>query len=584
MLYSLAALIPLALQATHVPLAPAGMNSYSAFGYGLDVCGDTAVAGAYLGSGSPVHDGFVQFYERDPASGSWTPDLLLTGESYERLGFDVAIDGDVAVLGHQSPQERPVRVMERIGGSWIQTATLAYPGAPGSNGSTGFGSEVDVSGGIIAVGAPEARDGGGGVTGAVYLFEKQQGQWVQRQKLLPPPNPSSGQFPLNTGFGRRVDIDGDTVAVNAWFAPVNGSGSAGRVHVYALAGNSFLIQRSILSPLLPGSFRFGGYGFGLSGDTLAVGSIGTTVDGVNSAGMVHVYERTSGSWTETTRLVDPAPSTRGYFGEGVAVDGNRIVVGRSPYFRRTQAQERLGLVSFSRAAAGGSWDLVEEIFDPLEAGNTCFGYRVSLDGDRMISSAPCAVVAGAPVGALYVTDLSQDTAPLATVACGGGPCSCAPREPWLGCGNSTREFAELSAFGSASIARDDLSFAVRDIVPNVLARLALGPALAPQRPVGDGMLCIGDPRQLMPRMTEPNGTLIIPGGVVSRAASQLGSTGMIFPGETWFFQVIYHEPRTLFPCRLHDQTTFTPNVQNGRPFLVDRGFNLTGGLAVTWRP
>ena len=84
MLYSLAALLPLALQATHIPLAPEGMDSFSAFGVGLDLCGDTAIAGAHNGGSPNFDEGFAQFYERDPASGEWSSGLRLDGDNFER--------------------------------------------------------------------------------------------------------------------------------------------------------------------------------------------------------------------------------------------------------------------------------------------------------------------------------------------------------------------------------------------------------------------------------------------------------------------------------------------------------------------
>jgi hypothetical protein len=584
MLIALALLLPASPQVSTVPIAPSGTTSFTAFGFAVDISGDTAVVGADYGSLAQSNDGSVRFYERDPVTDAWDLTQHVLGDPQDRLGFSVAIDGDVAVLGHQSARERPVRVMERSAGGWIETARLDYSGNPGVTGPTGFGYEVDVSQGVIAVGARGARDGGGGVTGAVYLFEKQQGQWVQSQRLLPPQNPTTGQFPLNNGFGRRVAVDGNSLAVGAWMAPSGGSAQAGRVHVYASSGGAFSLQRTIPSPGMPGSFRFGGYGFDLQGDTLAVAAIGTHVGNTDSSGMVHLYDRASGAWNEVAQLVDPSPSLHGYFGEGLSLDGDRIVIGRSSYFRRTQAQRRLSLVSFTRAASSGAWDVERELFDPLEAGDTCFGVRVALDGSRVLAGAPCAVVDGNPVGAVYVLDVEQDTEPFATVACGGGPCRCAPFEPWLGCGNSTRGFAELSAFGTASLGRDDLTLSVRDAVPNVVARVALGPGFAEPRPLGDGMVCIQTPGQLAPRMTGADGTLAIPGGIVQRAADQLGAAGVILPGETWFFQVIYDEPRRLFPCNTHDQFTFLPNLQKGLPHLLERGFNLTNGLSVTWRP
>ena len=129
----------------------------------------------------------------------------------DQVGTDIAVDGDVMVIGAEWDDEADAAagaayVYERIEGVWQEVDKLVPPGI-GQNSYAG--GAVDVWGDTIAIGA-RGFSGYGNSAGAVFVYDRdEQGEWLFRQKL------EAAQFDAMAQFGADVALVGDTLVIGA---------------------------------------------------------------------------------------------------------------------------------------------------------------------------------------------------------------------------------------------------------------------------------------------------------------------------------------------------------------------------------
>lgn len=202
---------------------------------------------------------------------------------------------------------------------------------------------------------------------AITLAAEVPGQSTCSSDVLPP-NPQTASYL----FGHAAVRSGDTVAVSDVRDNVSGPDS-GSVHVYVLSNGQWVHQARLLPSAMQSYSDFGA-SLDLDGDRLVVGSHGD--DGFSGA--VYVYERTGSTWAETARLqLAGAPSSQA-FGQSVALQGDRLVVG---------AKWRESAFIYEHTA--GNWVQVAELVaaDAAAAAGNNFGDKVDLDGDVVVVGA-----------------------------------------------------------------------------------------------------------------------------------------------------------------------------------------------------
>jgi hypothetical protein len=194
--------------------APAGSQNFAS---SIAASGDYLVVGA-KGSPSGGYDGAAFVYLKN-TQGKW--DLVQTlGASdpspLNNFGYRVAIAGNVLIVA--APQRSPddlsfsgaAYVFEKdMSGAWIEKQILTASDAAYGD---ALGYAAAVGDNIIALGAPyESVDAGpGGANsnqGAVYLFEKQSGSWVETTKITQEVRRQYGNF------GAALDISGGRLAI-----------------------------------------------------------------------------------------------------------------------------------------------------------------------------------------------------------------------------------------------------------------------------------------------------------------------------------------------------------------------------------
>jgi hypothetical protein len=226
-----------------------------------------------------------------------------------------------------------------------------------------------------------------------------QGWVADEQSKLSPADIAFGDT-----CGYAMAVSGDTIAVGSLGDDDDGSVS-GSVNVYVRSGATWSHQAK-LTASDAGAFDAFGYSVALSGDTLVVGASGDG-DAASGAGSAYVFVRSGTTWSEQAKLMAPFSQPNQRMGECVAVSGDTLAVG-APYrdspFGWTDAGAVLVYVR-----SGTVWTLQQELLPMLPQFASLLGISVALEGDRLVTGAPGTDDLGAASGSAFVFERSGST-------------------------------------------------------------------------------------------------------------------------------------------------------------------------------
>ncbi|MBN1489263.1 MAG: hypothetical protein JXA69_05040 [Phycisphaerae bacterium] len=188
-------------------------------------------------------------------------------------------------------------------------------------------------------------------------------------------------------FGSAAGISGNTIVVGATDVYV-GEQRLGAAYVYTNNGASDWGGEVKLFPTDTTGIGDFGNGVAIDGDTIIIGANKSTVGGVEGAGTAHIFESDGfGGWTEVAVLTAglDAISDIG-FGTTVAISGDVAVVGASRY---DEASSNQGAVYVFGRDEGGTnnWGQITRLTASDPSNNAYFGVGVDVDGDTAITGA-----------------------------------------------------------------------------------------------------------------------------------------------------------------------------------------------------
>lgn len=241
-------------------------------------------------------------------------EVLVPAEPVRHMyfGMDVDLSGDVLAVGAPGSTTVPGSVhifRDDAALGWQSEAVI-----PDGEGLQRFGRIISISGDWLAIALPAVDD----ARGEVRLYEHSEGAWTGTQTLRSP-SPRTSAY-----YGQDVVIDGDTMAV----LEVDGTGDKARVHVYGLEAGAWELQQ-VLTGMGGRNAAIGG-SIDLRGDLLAVGAPAPGSDaGAAKSGSAwyHVHDPADG-WGAAIAVPHGAQNHVGdLYGASISVRDDRILVG-----------------------------------------------------------------------------------------------------------------------------------------------------------------------------------------------------------------------------------------------------------------
>ncbi len=283
------------------------------------------------------------------------------GSHDDQFGLGLALRGPLAAIGafgakSQGPFTGEVRIFERQGTAWDETARLTAPGA--AQGDC-FGYSIAMSNSLLVVGAPSLFPSE--APGRVHLFSRVAGEWVHMQRL------NGSQAGRGARFGQSVGVQGTRIVIGS---PEDlNPADTGKVYVFELSANDPDEGWSEAAVLRAsdgaGSDRFGA-AVAVSADRILVGA---PRHGGGNAGAAYMFRRTpDGQWVEEAKFTGPSGSQAG---SAVALSDGLAVIGRPGGAQSSAAIYRL---------VGGVWTPEQSV----SSGGQSFGWAVACAGDTVI--------------------------------------------------------------------------------------------------------------------------------------------------------------------------------------------------------
>ena len=242
-------------------LMPHDSEPQDNFGEYVAIEGDVIVVGERFDETLGNNAGAVYVFERG-ADGVWTETAKLLGSAGKRndLSADtLAIDGGRILMssyrsdasgGHSGS----AYLFEKLDGKWTETARLVA-----SDGAGELSRGVAIDGDRVVLGA-RLDSTMGDAAGAGYVFEKVNGKWEQTAKLLP-----SSARALDW-IGEAVAVRGDRIVLSGHHHDQIGSNS-GVAYVFELQNGQWVETKTLQSSAASQNDEFS-FALSLSGDTL----------------------------------------------------------------------------------------------------------------------------------------------------------------------------------------------------------------------------------------------------------------------------------------------------------------------------
>ena len=254
-----------------------------------------------------------------------------------------------------------------------------------------FASRVTIDGDRAAITAPKSDDNGND-TGSAYIFEKQNGIWIEVAKLVP------DDMTTNDRFGSSVSLDGDRLIVSAEYGWNMGSRS-GCAYIYDRSATGEWVQQTRISAWDAEAPDHFGAEVSLDGDTIWA----AVPRDDDYRGSVRIFQRQSdGSWPEIQRLDIPVEQESLFYGYSVSLQGDTGVVGA------VGLDEYTGKTFIYKRDSLGVWSLHSTLTASDAAIDDRFGSYVDLDDGRLVIGASEDDDLGESSGSAYIFEEDSD--------------------------------------------------------------------------------------------------------------------------------------------------------------------------------
>jgi len=325
----------------------------------------------------------------------------------DQMGISVVIGGNTVVAGAENATvgshagQGAAYIFVKPASGWTDITEIAKLTASHGEAGDGFGGSVGISSNTIVVGAcPQSGMCNG--RGKVYVFLKPKKGWKTTSKFKARLTASDGS--PNDGFSNMMSIsgDGNTIAVGAWGATVNGKIGEGAAYVFVKPSSGWKTMHEtakLTEPHGAANDAFGNVAINRDGSTLFVGAIqldATTNEGTGP-GKAYIFERPTNGWKTTSRFTAKLTASDGVKGDGfgfcqtgaacISSDGTTVLAA-APQFSATSSTVGKAYV-FVKPANG--WKTTSHFTAELTASDggpgQFFGWSPALAKNRAVIGA-----------------------------------------------------------------------------------------------------------------------------------------------------------------------------------------------------
>ena len=371
------------------------------FGYDVAIDGNTALVGAFKADTDGVIDAGAA-YVYVLGDNGWQKQAKLVAEpafADDTLGGKVALNNDVAMLGVSRRDDKgedsgAVFSFEREDKVWKQNQIFTAPDAkPGD----AFGQSIALTEKHLVIGAPKS-DALGLDSGAAYIYKRESGVW-QYQAKITASDGTAGDL-----FGISVAIDGNTILVGADLHDEKAE-NAGAVYVYVQERNKWK-QEAKLMASDGGETDIFGVRVALSENTALVSARRDDTEELGTdAGSAYIFVRDGSTWTQQVKLTSPDGQADDRFGRGVALSGDTAIISS---MNHDANGSNTGAVYVYKKGYSG-WRYTSKFMAKSSMPDDKFGWNVGLSNGVVVVATPNHDAKGQESGAVFIQDLNSIT-------------------------------------------------------------------------------------------------------------------------------------------------------------------------------
>ncbi|HEY0178573.1 MAG TPA: FG-GAP repeat protein [Dokdonella sp.] len=315
---------------------------------------------------------------------AWPEQEAVAGDGTARsmLGRAAVIVGDTAFVGAPGAAAGgAVYVYLRGTDGWTQTQELH---AAGSADGADFGISIALSADTAIIGADRTTltQDSDRHQGAAYVFSRgDDGSWTETQQLV------ASDYTSEALFGNAVALSGSTVLIGSYNASVGDNPYQGAAYVFSRGSDgAFSETQKLVAEDGAGGDDFGN-ALALDGTRAIIGAFyGSGVTG--QSGAAYVFENGGGTWTQTAKLAADDGAFFDTFGNAVALSGDLALIA-APSAQVGDSYGQGAIYAFR--LADGDWTQTQKIVAADGAEGDGLGGSIALSGTRVLAGASSAM-------------------------------------------------------------------------------------------------------------------------------------------------------------------------------------------------
>ncbi|WP_395373707.1 hypothetical protein [Marinicella sp. W31] len=258
-----------------------------------------------------------------------------------------------------------------------------------------FGGAISISGNRALVGSSGDYAGQLIYSGAAYIFELNNGQWIESAKLVPSER-ADLQF-----FGTQVSLQGNRALISALSDGNLSVRSPGAVYVFEFDGVNWIETDKLFAN---DGESFAEFGISISQYHDRV-MVGAWKDGSQEIGAVYVFDYDGNDWQQSDKITADDPNIYARFGAQVVLDNNRALISSINDFNSNVFSGSVYVYEYN----DDTWQQTDKLLpDPLLT-NTDFGVSISLSNDIAWVGEAKSPALGVASGAAYVYTYDGNT-------------------------------------------------------------------------------------------------------------------------------------------------------------------------------